>query len=61
MCDGEGEAVFAAIHDRALGAECGASVDQRRYFVFTMREGRAVTIQMFSEPGDARAVAGLAA
>jgi ketosteroid isomerase-like protein len=61
VCDGEGEAVFAAIHESAIGAESGVSVDQRRYFVFTMREGRAVRIQMFSEPGDARAAAGLPA
>jgi ketosteroid isomerase-like protein len=59
--DGDGEAVFAAIHESAIGAESGVSVDQRRYFVFTMREGRAVRIQMFSEPDDARAAAGLTA
>ena len=61
VCDGEGDGVFAAIHESALGAESGASVDQRRYFVFTMREGRAVRVQMFSESGDAHAAAGLPA
>jgi ketosteroid isomerase-like protein len=61
VCAGEGEAVFAAIHERATGVGSGASVDQRRYFVFTMRDGLAVRAQMFSEPGDARAAAGLQA
>jgi len=61
VCAGEGEAVFAAIHERAIGAGSGASVDQRRYFVFTMRAGLAVRAQMFSEPGDAREAAGLPA
>jgi len=61
VCAGEGEEVFAAIHERATGAGSGASVDQRRYFVFTMREGRAVRVQVFSEPADARAAAGLPA
>jgi ketosteroid isomerase-like protein len=60
VCEGDGEAVFAAIHESAIGAESGVSVDQRRYFVFTMLEGRAVRIQMFSELNDARAAAGLA-
>jgi ketosteroid isomerase-like protein len=59
--DGDGEAVFAAIHEWATGAGSGASVNQRRYFVFTMREGRAVRVQMFSESGDAHAAAGLPA
>jgi|GEM_PF-6925915 ketosteroid isomerase-like protein len=61
VCAGAGEAVFAAIHERATGAGSGASVDQRRYFVFTMRHGLAVRVQMFSEPGDARQAAGLTA
>jgi ketosteroid isomerase-like protein len=60
VCDGDGEAVFAGIHEWATGGTSGASVDQRRYFVFTMREGRAVRVQMFSE-SEARAAAGLPA
>jgi ketosteroid isomerase-like protein len=59
--DAAGEMVFVAIHEWATGAESGASVDQRRYFVITIREGRAVRIQMFSESGDAREAAGLPA
>jgi ketosteroid isomerase-like protein len=59
--DGAGETVFAAIHESAMGPGSGASVDQRRYFVFTMSEGRAVRVQMFSELSDAREVAGLPA
>ena len=61
VCDGHGEAVFAGIHERATGGASGASVDQRRYFVFTMSKGRAVRVQMFSESGDAREAAGLPA
>jgi ketosteroid isomerase-like protein len=59
--DAAGEMVFVAIHEWATGAESGASVDQRRYFVVTMREGLAVRVQMFSEPGDAREAASLPA
>lgn len=59
--DGAGQTVFAAIHESAMGPGSGASVDQRRYFVFTMSDGRAVRVQMFSESGDARAAAGLPA
>jgi ketosteroid isomerase-like protein len=59
--DAAGEMVFVAIHEWGIGAESGASVDQRRYFVITVREGRAVRIQMFSESGDAREAAGLPA
>jgi ketosteroid isomerase-like protein len=57
---GEGQ-VFAAIHEWGIGADSGASVDQRRYFAITVREGRAVRVQMFSESGDAREAAGLPA
>jgi ketosteroid isomerase-like protein len=59
--DGAGQTVFAAIHESAMGPGSGASVDQRRYFVFTMSEGRAVRVQMFSESGDALEAAGLPA
>jgi hypothetical protein len=59
--DAERGMLFAAIHERGIGAESGASVDQRRYFAITMHEGRAVRVQMFSESGDAREATGLPA
>jgi len=59
--DAERGMLFAAIHERGIGAESGASVDQRRYFAITMHGGRAVRVQMFSESGDAREAAGLPA
>ena len=59
--DGVGQTVFAAIHESAMGPGSGASVDQHRYFVFTMSNGRAVRVQMFSQSDDALEAAGLAA
>ena len=59
--DGAGQTVFAAIHESAMGPGSGVSVDQHRYFVFTMSDGRAVRVQMFSESDDALEAAGLPA
>jgi ketosteroid isomerase-like protein len=57
--DGQGERVFAAIHEWGIGTGTGANVDQRRYFALTLREGRAVRVQMFSEPAEALRAVGL--
>jgi ketosteroid isomerase-like protein len=57
--DGEGGRVFAAIHEWGTGTGTGAHVDQRRYFALTLREGRAVRAQMFSERPDALKAVGL--
>ena len=57
--DGEGERVFAAIHEWGIGMGTGAHVDQRRYFALTLRGGRAVRVQMFSERAQALEAAGL--
>jgi ketosteroid isomerase-like protein len=59
--DAADEMVFVALHEWGTGAESGANVDQRRYFVVTVREGRGVRVQMFTEAADAREAAGLAA
>jgi ketosteroid isomerase-like protein len=57
--DGQGERVFAAIHEWGAGMETGAHVDQRRYFALTLRGGRAVRVQMFSDRTDALKAVGL--
>ena len=57
--DGEGERVFAAIHEWGIGMGTGAHVDQRRYFALTLRGGRAVRVQMFSERAQALEAAGV--
>ena len=57
--DGEGGRVFAAIHEWGIGTGTGAHVDQRRYFALTLRGGRAVRVQMFSERAQALEAAGL--
>jgi ketosteroid isomerase-like protein len=57
--DGQGELVFAAIHEWGVGAGTGVHVDQRRYFAVALREGRAVRVQMFSERTDALKAVGL--
>jgi ketosteroid isomerase-like protein len=51
--DGGGERVFAAIHEWGIGTGTGAHVDQRRYFALTLRRGRAVRVEMFSERAEA--------
>jgi ketosteroid isomerase-like protein len=51
--------VFAAIHERGVGAESEAAVEQDRYFVFTLRGDRVVRVQMFSERLKALEAAGL--
>ena len=52
--------VLAGIHEVAKGAATGVSVDQRRYFVNTLREGRIVRVRWFSERQDALKAGGLA-
>ncbi|HWG08941.1 MAG TPA: nuclear transport factor 2 family protein [Solirubrobacteraceae bacterium] len=57
--DGDGERVFAAIHEWGIGGDTGVHVDQRRYFAVTLRGGRAVRVQMFSERDHALTAVGL--
>jgi ketosteroid isomerase-like protein len=57
--DAPGDRVFSGIHERGLGAETKASVDQHRYLVFTLRSGRIKRVQMFSDQTDALKAAGL--
>lgn len=54
-----GNDVFVAIREWGLGADTGASVEQRRFFVWAMKDGRTVRVQMFSERRDALEAAGL--
>jgi ketosteroid isomerase-like protein len=51
--------VYAAIHEWGVGAGSGAGVDQYRYSVLSMRRGRIVRLQMFSDRSDALRTAGL--
>ena len=51
--------VFAGIHELAKGAATGASVDQHRYLVFTLRDIKIVRVQMFSDRQEALGAAGL--
>ena len=57
--DAEGGQVFGGIHEQAKSAATGVSVDQRRYFVNTVRDGRIVRVRMFSERQDALKAVGL--
>lgn len=57
--DAEQEQVFAAIREWGIGAGSGASVDQRRYFAITIRDGKAVKVEMFSDRDGALDAAGL--
>jgi ketosteroid isomerase-like protein len=51
--------VFVAIHEWGTGVDSGATVDQRRYFAVTLRDGRFARVEMFSERGDALETLGL--
>jgi ketosteroid isomerase-like protein len=51
--------VVAAIHEWGTGTGTGVHVDQRRYFAVTLRRGRAVRVQMFSESAAALKAVGL--
>ena len=57
--DAKGGQVFGGIHEQAKSAATGVSVDQRRYFVNTVRDGRIVRVRMFSERQDALKAVGL--
>ena len=51
--------VFAAIREWGIGTESKVSVEQYRYLIFTLRDGRTVRVEMFSERADALEAAGL--
>ena len=57
--DAGGNQVFVAIHESGIGLDSQASVEQRRYFVVTIRGGRIAQVRMFSESPDALEAAGL--
>jgi ketosteroid isomerase-like protein len=57
--EGAGDQVFAGIHELAKGADAGVSVDQHRYFVDTLRDGKFVRVRMFSDRQQALEAAGL--
>jgi len=57
--DAPAEQVFVALHEWGTGAGSEATVDQRRYFVLTLREGMATRIRMFSGRGEALEAVGL--
>jgi ketosteroid isomerase-like protein len=56
---GRDEQVFVAMHEWGTGAGSGASVDQRRCFVLTLRDGMATHLRIFSDRAAALAAAGL--
>ena len=51
--------VFAAIREWGIGTESKVSVEQYRYLIFTLRDGRTVRVEMFSERADALEAVGL--
>jgi hypothetical protein len=42
-----------------IGTESKVSVEQYRYLIFTLRDGRTVRVEMFSERADALEAVGL--
>jgi ketosteroid isomerase-like protein len=59
--DAAGDNVFVAIHEWGIGVGSGVSVDQRRYFAVSMREGQIARACMFSDRDDAIEAAGRSA
>jgi ketosteroid isomerase-like protein len=55
-----GAGVFVAIREWGFGADSGASVEQRRFLVWWLRDGRTVRVEMFSQRGEALEAVGRA-
>jgi ketosteroid isomerase-like protein len=53
------EHVYAAIHEWGIGAGSGAGVDQHRYALLSVLEGRITSLHMFSDRAEALRAAGL--
>ena len=54
-----GDRVVATIRFRARGRGSGAEVDARLYDVFTLRDGKIIRMDQFTEQSEALAAAGL--
>src|SRR5919204_6053676 len=57
--DADGDRVFSGIHEWGIGGEREVSVEQYRYLIFTLRSGRIIRVQMFSDRDEALEAAGL--
>ena len=57
--DASGDRVFSGIHEWGIGGESEVSVEQYRYLIFTLRSGRIIRVEMFSDREEALEAAGL--
>jgi len=54
-----GDQVVAIVHFRGRGRESGIEVDTRTYAVYTLREGKTIGMEEFTERFEALEAAGL--
>ena len=57
--DAGGNKVVAIFREKARGKASGAEVDRRSGWVFTFRDGKALRIEIYLDPGDAFKAAGM--
>ena len=54
-----GDQVVALVHFQGRGRESGVEVDARTYAVYTLRDGKMISMEEFTERSDALEAAGL--
>jgi ketosteroid isomerase-like protein len=54
-----GDRVVVLVHERGTGRGSGVAIDHRLAHVWTLRDGRAVALESFTERDEALAAAGL--
>jgi ketosteroid isomerase-like protein len=58
--DAGGHKVMAVLREKARGKTSGVEVERRSGWVFTFRDGKALRVEIYLDPGDALEVVGLA-
>jgi ketosteroid isomerase-like protein len=58
--DAGGHKVMAVLREKARGKTSGVEVERRSGWVFTFRDGRALRVEIYLDPGDALEAVGLA-
>jgi ketosteroid isomerase-like protein len=54
-----GDQVIAIARQRGLGANSGAAAELEQGLIFTLRDGAAVRVEIYGDPGKALEAAGL--
>ena len=57
--DAGGDRVMAVLREKARGKTSGVEVERRSGWVFTFRDGKALRVEIYLDPGDALEAVGL--